>query len=579
MFLQAQHLFSAGQAHQAGSVFRKILKADPGHAEAAHMLGVLACQSDNLTAGIRYFSQAISATPDQPTYHNNIGQAYKNDGQLADAVNSFRRAVELNPDYAEAHYNLGAAYHELDQPDEAVQHYKLALALRPDDAMAHYNLGIALKSVGQFDQAIDSFDDALALQPRYLTAIIAKGNTLKDLGRLDDALECFRKSISYQPDFVEAYLNLGGLEEVRGQKEAAIFNFTKAIEIKPDCAAAYHAMALSKKHLSANEDNIKSMEKLMSSPDLSADQQMHLAFGLGKAFEDVRQYERAFDYFALGNKKKRATVDYAVEKDITKIQNLKNLFTLDFFKRFENSGSEDPTPIFIVGMPRSGTTLLEQILASHPEVHGAGELKHLHHITNKFRTERLADTSPASETAAYTALAQLGQDYLKEIRRYSSDTRFITDKMPDNFLNIGLIKLALPKAKIVHCCRNPMDTCLSIFKLHLPYWHAYSYDQIELGQNYNLYRDMIAHWHEVLPGFIYDIQYEEVVSDQRRQTERLLEFCNLEWNDACLDFHKSDRPVSTASSSQVRRPLYSDSVQAWRRYETQLEPLRRILES
>jgi len=579
LFLKGQQLLGAGQTHQAGAVLRKVLKVDPRHAEAAHLLGILACQSNNLVAGIKYITQAISADPDQPAYYNNVGQAYKSSGQTKQAVESFRRAVEINPDYAEAQYNLAAAFHELEQLDAAAHHYRIALSLRPGDALAHYNLGIALKSSGQFEPALESFDKALALRSNYPGAIIAKGNTLKELGQIDGALGCFKNAISLQPDFVEAYLNLGNLEESLGRKKDALSCYIRAISIDPEYAEARHAMALARKHLDADEENITSMERLISSSDLNTEKRIHLAFGLGKAFDDLRQYDKAFDYFAIGNLEKRNSVTYSLDTDKIRYQNLKNLFTPAFFKQFETSGIDDPTPIFILGMPRSGTTLVEQILASHSDVHGAGELKHLHYIADRFQAESLAlATTSGTEAVAFSDLTRLGNLYVQEIRRYSSDARFITDKMPDNFLNIGLIRLALPNAKIIHCRRNPMDTCLSIFKLHLPYWHDYAYDQTEIGQNYNLYRDLIAHWHRVLPGFIYDIQYEDVVSDQLEQTKRLLEYCGLEWNDACLDFHKSDRPVSTASSGQVRRPLYSDSVQAWKHYEAQLEPLRRVLE-
>jgi len=580
LFLKGQQLLGAGQTHQAGAVLRKVLKIAPRHADAAHLLGIMACQNDNPTAGIKYIRQAISAVPGEPVYHNNIGQAYKSTGQTQKAMESFRQAVNLNPDYAEAHYNLAAAYHGLERLEDAVRHYHQALTHRPDDAEAHYDLGIALKSLGRQNEAIESFEQALTCQPTYLNAMIAKGNALKDLGNLEMAVECFKTALSIQPNSAEVYLNLGNSYEELGRKPETISNLNKAIEINPGYAEAYRMRALAKRHTSEDDTDITAMEGLILSSNISADDRMHLSFGLGKAFEDLGQYEKAFEYFRDGNVRKRKTLSYSVEEDQEKFQDLKNIFGPELFKHFNNTGINDPTPLFVVGMPRSGTTLIEQILSSHPDVHGAGELNHLHNIMPDFPFQKLASLlADGIDEHLLSDFKQLGERYIREIRTHSTDARFITDKMPDNFLHIGLIRLALPKAKIIHCRRDPMDTCLSIFKTYFVNWRPYSFDQTEIGQNYNLYRDLMTHWHTVLPGVIFDIQYEDVVSDQLNQTKRLLKFCDLDWNDACLDFHKSDRPVSTASSSQVRQPLYNDSVQAWRRYETQLEPLRRILES
>jgi hypothetical protein len=254
------------------------------------------------------------------------------------------------------------------------------------------------------------------------------------------------------------------------------------------------------------------------------------------------------------------------------------VFSPEFFASHENCGDPDRTPIFILGMPRSGTSLAEQILASHPDVHGAGELGDLRKVLASVKSteeESLSGMVPAALLDLdASAFSDLGQKYIARIRGYSADAKYITDKMPHNFMQIGLIRTILPNARVIHCTRDPMDNCLSIFKKPLANHHAYSNNMSELGQYYGLYRNLMDHWSETLPGFVYDHSYEELIKSEKEQVSRLLEFCGLDWDDACLEFHKTRRKVRTASNAQVRRPIYTDSVQLWKRYEKQLEPLK-----
>ena len=302
---------------------------------------------------------------------------------------------------------------------------------------------------------------------------------------------------------------------------------------------------------------------------------MHLAFGLGKLFEDLRQYEKAFGHFLTGNAIKHGTYEFAIEDVEKYFERLKQLFTKDLFGKNKSAGSSDGKPIFVVGMPRTGTTLVEQVLASHPNVFGAGELDDLNRIvTSHFGAIDDVKFIENINQANTGEFSRAGDDYIGMIRERAETADFITDKMPDNFRLIGMIKLLMPNAKIIHCRRDPRDTCLSIFKtLFTIKGHYYAYDLGLLGQYYNLYRDLMTHWHSVLPGFIYDIHYEDVVADQEPQSRALLAYCGLEWDDACLEFHKTNRPVQTASAAQTRRPMYKDFIQSWKRFEKWLAPL------
>ena len=359
-----------------------------------------------------------------------------------------------------------------------------------------------------------------------------------------------------------------------GEIDKAFISYRKAIEIDPEHAEVYRSLSKNKKFVDYDDD-IRSMESLYASAKLSEQQKMHLAFGLGKAYEDLGEYEKSMEFIMQAAHLKRAAIDYSISEAEDLFSNIKSIFSPGFFSDRKGVGNSDQTPIFILGMLRSGTSLVEQILASHPDVYGAGELSNLSNLIRK-----LGPTISSREILASigdldpAALEGLGKQYIAGIRNHSEDATYITDKMPHNFQYIGLIKAILPNAKIIHCTRDPMDNCLSVFKNYFNTKHYYSYDLTELGQYFNLYLELMEYWRNTLPGFIYDQSYERLVADQENQTRKLLDYCHLPWDDACLEFYKTRRKVRTASNAQVRRPIYKDSVKLWKRYEKQLQPLR-----
>jgi tetratricopeptide (TPR) repeat protein len=450
----------------------------------------------------------------------------------------------LKPEYAEAYSNLGNVLKEQEKLDEALACFQRALILKPDDALIHYNLGNTFKDQGKLDEAVASFQQALALKPDFGEAHHSLGLIFRELGKMDDAIACYRKALSLKPDYAKAYRNLSLMVKYTGV-----------------------------------DDDIQAMEYLYSKKKETSDtDRIDLGFALGKIFEDLGNYNRAFAYILEANRLKRKSYNYAIQDDHDLFKRIRKTFSPDFLASHHNSGFQDKTPIFILGMPRSGTSLVEQILASHPQVFGAGELAVLVNLTNNVCTESAAAQFPECVLDLdMDVFARMGADYVAQIREYSNEAEYITDKMPHNFLYIGLIRTILPAAKVIHCMRDPMDTCFSIFKTEFAGEHKYAYDMVELGQYYNLYRDLISHWEKLLPGFMYTLRYEELVADQQEQTKSLLDFCNLPWDDACLTFHKTKRRVSTASLAQVRQPIYKDSVGLWKRYEKKLEPLRKAI--
>jgi tetratricopeptide (TPR) repeat protein len=609
--LALQH-HAAGRLPNAERIYRQILQALPDHPVCLHMLGVIAHQTGKHESAVELISKALAGAPDYAEAHNNLGNVFKALGRQEDAIASFEKTVALEPgfaeshlnlgtelqnadrpedavasyrnalaskpDYAEAHYNLGIAFKEMGRLDDSIASYREAVAINPDFAEAHNNLGNALRQLGRLDEALASYDRALAINPKIAEIHYNLGNVLKDLDRLEDAVPRFQKAVDINPEHAAAWNNLGNACQALGRLDDAVDCFRKAVALKPGLSDAYRKLANIKKFTGQDAD-ILAMEKAFAGPDADDAQRMHLAFGLGKAHDDQGEYYRAFEYFSTANALKRASIDFTIDHMDSYFDYLKRLFGKELFAARQGAGSSKESAIFILGMPRSGTTLIEQILASHPEIHGAGELYDLQRIIeDQFGPVGDAAFADNVNQADNARFANSGDTYVRALRGRSETARFITDKMPNNFQLIGMIKLILPNAKIIHCRRDPLDTCLSIFKnLFTSDGYYYAYDLSELGRYYSLYRDLMEHWHGLFPGSIFDIRYEDMIADQGSHTRALIEHCGLEWDDACLAFHETDRPVYTASAAQVRQPIYDASVQSWKNYEEWLGPLREAL--
>jgi len=499
-------------------------------------------------------------------------------GQLKEAAEYYRQTLILQPDYIEAHYNLGVTLYDLGRLEEAAASFSRAITLQPAYAEAHCNLANIFMTQGRLDEAVGSYRKALSLKPDYTDAHYNLGVSLLARGKTEEAAASFQQALSLEPDFAEAHCNLGIASKELGLMDDAVASFRKALQLKPDYARAYNGLALIVKFRTFDND-IQAMENLyVGKADISTADRIDLGFALGKAYADLEDYDRSFAFILEANRLKRTTYEYSIREEHLFLQRIKKTFSPDFLAAHHGVGSQDKTPIFIVGMPRAGTTLVEQILASHPLVFGAGELEDLRLVINGICVGAAARQFPECVMdLEMDAFNKMGEDYVGRIRDYAEEAGYITDKMPYNFFRVGFIKTVLPNARVIHCTRNPMDNCLSIFKNDFRGTHGYAFDMTELGQYYNLYRDLMAYWEKVLPGFMHTVQYENMVSDQRNQTKSLLDFCGLPWDDACLEFHKTERKVSTASFAQVRQPIYSDSVELWKRYEKQLEPLRKTI--
>jgi tetratricopeptide (TPR) repeat protein len=468
------------------------------------------------------------------------------------------------------------AHHVAGQYAQAVARYTQMLSLKADEPEIYNNLGHALAALGKTEAAILAFECVIALNPGNPEALCNWGLALVELGRFDEAEGKYRRAIATSPGFAGAYNNLGLLLKARGRLAEASTAIEAAISLAPRNIAYYDNLAAVRPFV-AGEPILTALEALTGDrATLPAADQVHLHFALGKIYEKIDQPERAFQHLQSGNALRRRQIAYDEAETLGQMDRLCQLMSRGFIKAHQGGGEPSPTPVFIIGMMRSGTTLIEQILASHPQVFGAGELNLFDQAAGAIRAALPGRPSFPDMVQSMSGdhFRALGALYVEKLTCLAPAATRITDKMTVNFLFAGLIHLALPNATIIHAVRDPADTCVSCFATHFTAVHAHTHDLAELGRYYRHYRALMAHWHAVLPpGRIMDVPYEDLVADVEGVARRIVAHCRLPWDARCLDFHRTERAVRTASATQVRKPIYANSVGRWRKYQAFLGPL------
>jgi tetratricopeptide (TPR) repeat protein len=567
-------LSNLGRHNEAISCFQAALTIRPDFPEAHNNLGIALAARGHHGQAEAHYAQAIALRANYVDALRNLGKALLARGRTRHALPHLSRALELRGD-ADAYNELGNALAMLDRNQEAIEHYQQALARNANFPAAYNNLGNTLATLGRHAEAVAEFRKALALVPDYPEALSNLGNALLSLHQLDEAVRCFDRALALRPDLPQAHFGRGGALQTLGRLDESREEIEQAIVHAPGNASYYHALCAVKR-FTPGDPHLVAMQALARDMDaLRPSDRVLLNFALGKAYADVGEHEPAFRHYAEGNAQHRAGIAYDEAFILAGFERIKQVFTADFVRSRAGGGEPSDVPIFIVGMPRSGTTLVEQILASQGQVHGAGELKDLGQLVASIRG---ADGKPGfPELVPAMSDAQLcdfGARYVAGVRKLAPTAARITDKMMGNFYFAGLIRLALPNARIIHLRRDPLDTCVSLFT------HLFAGDLVwtsnlgEIGRYYRAYVSLMEHWHAVLPpGAILDVQYEDLVADLEPQARRIIDYCGLDWDDRCLSFHTNKRPVWTASLAQVRQPIYRTAVGRWRVYEPWLGPL------
>jgi tetratricopeptide (TPR) repeat protein len=561
-----------GQCADAVAAYRRALAISPQNADIHCNLANALRQLGELPEALIESERAIALNPQLSMAHNNLGLVLAGQGRRDEAVVSYRRALHLNPGYLEALSNLGNVLCELGERREAVTLYRRAIELDPLRADSHGNLGNVLSELGLLEPAMESFRRALALQPQHVQAHLGLGTALQMQGRASEAQESYQAALGLEPHNVEALTLLGELHANRGQFAEARQLFQRALALDPEFPFVYCSIAAHRKMTDEDGAWRQGVEALLAKP-LPLGHEIALRYALGKYCDDVRRYDEAFGHYRRANDlTKRYGASYEPEKLTRRVDRIIARFDAPFLRQQHSETDAPELPVFIIGMPRSGTSLTEQILASHPAVFGAGELRFWNRAFSAF------EAAQSKGESADSLIPAMARDYLERLRTLSDGALRVVDKMPANFLYAGLIHAALPRARIIHMQRHPLDTCLSVYFQNFFNMSPYANDLDHLAHYYGEYLRVTRHWRAVLPASaLLEIPYEGLIEDQEGWTRRMLEFVGLPWDAKCLEFHRTERLVITASRWQVRQQLSAASVGRWRNYEKYVEPLRGLV--
>ncbi len=563
-------LIERGGLHGALAAFEQVVALQPGFSGGHNNLGVVLQQLGRIDAARLAYTQALAQDPENASLHANLASALARLGRYQEALESAKSAIALGPPQLNAYLVAAEIEHELKRYAESLDWLIAARTHWPDHSMVIQRQAGLLLKLRRFAEGLALCGEQIAKNVDAGNAYNIMGLLLRELGRHEEAMAAFEAGIAIPPPASAIHSNRAVLLMELGHPQAALSAFDEALAIEPDLVDAWYGKS-DIKRFAAGDPELGALERLLARTESHRDR-LTLHFALGKAYLDHADGDQAFAHFAAGNRMKRDWVEYEEDWTESFTRSIMRVCSADLLERLAGHGAGSDQPVFIVGMPRSGTTLIEQILASHPQIEGAGEPNLMRDLArHNAAREGRPDSYPAFlETLAPERLAQIGEHYLADLAALVPPADRIVDKMPTNFLYLGLIRLILPNARIIHCRRDPLDTCLSCYTKLFSGELDFSYDQAELGRYYRRYERLMAHWRTVLPpGTLCEIDYERVVDDLEGETRRLLDFCGLGWDPACLKFHETRRTVSSASVNQVRQPLYRNAVgraQPYRRF-------------
>jgi tetratricopeptide (TPR) repeat protein len=544
----------------------KMLLEFPRSAALYNIQGVAYASLGHNNLALEAYKKVLSINPKSAATLNNMGNIFLALEKPKEALRLFVSALKIQPEYVEVFNNMGNTYSALGYPDKAVRAFRQAINLDKNYAEAHFNIGNVFKQIGQLDAAIKAYKKALNINPDYSKAYIGFGSVLKDLGNFAAALEAFEAALKIHPEFDEAYINLGKIFDNQGKSGKALEAFQKALCINPDSAEAHRCLSMVKNY-SSKDDQYFHIYKMLDEPNLNDGDRCRLNSTLFKIYDDLGDFHSAFKSLEEGNNIRKVILKYSINKDKTLFTNLKKTRLILDQKKLVTERKNTDTgimPIFIVGMPRSGTTVVEQIISSHSEIHGSGELLELPFYGRDIATGLVTPTKKN--------ITMFRDNYLSQLRKKCLRKNLITDKLPHNFLYVALICSAFPEAKIIHVHRCAIATCWSNYKHYFSSdGLGYSYNLQDISSYYELYDDLMTYWNSFYKDRIYNLNYEQLINDNTNEIRQLIEYLEVDSQEACFSPHKNKRAVDTASSRQVRVPLYKGSSETWKNYEPYLK--------
>jgi tetratricopeptide (TPR) repeat protein len=570
-------LLRANRAGDALPVLERATRLDPSLERAWFSLGKALALLGRGKDADAAFEKSFELSPERRLMAH--AAEHQKEGRVDEAERIYRRVLRKNPDNVDALRLLALLAMRVDRQDDAESLLQRAVEIAPDFLLALLDLGRLRKEQDRYEEALECFDRVIALEPSQPQAHFLRAATLARASFTRESIDAYRSCLAVRPGHVGALLGLGHVLKAMGDYDAAVASYLACMREAPDFGETYWSLANLKTYR-FDDATVAEMETRAAASGANDQSVVNFHFALGKAYEDRGDYERAWDHYRRGNVSQRAQVKYDPVQTAVMNDRILGVFDAALVEKLRGAGDPDPSPIFILGLPRSGSTLLEQILATHTDVEGTSELPYVGRLATSLNLNRPDGVNypEAMRELGPSNLSAMGRDYLARARmhRRSGASRFI-DKMPNNFPNAGLIALVLPNAKIIDARRHPLDACLSNYRQLFAKGQNFTYDLTEIGEYYLEYQRMMDHWHDVLPDRVLTVQYEDVVADFEPQVRRLLAFCGLPWQDACLRFYESERPVRTPSAEQVRQPIYDRSVGHWKNYAHHLGELLDVI--
>tara|TARA_B100000700_G_scaffold309512_1_gene388758 strand:- start:209 stop:1732 length:1524 start_codon:yes stop_codon:yes gene_type:complete len=480
--------------------------------------------------------------------------------KYSEAVALCKELIESNPKIGFLYNLMGIIMFELNRLDEAIDFYKKGIKVEPNFALIYSNLGNVYKSQNKIDEAEKNYKKAIDIDKKIPEPHNNLGNLLRTENKYEEAIKSYNKAIEINNNFFWAYYNLATTYTALGNYKKANEFLEKTIKINPFFCPAHRSLSRVKKY-KINDKHLHEMQKIYKNKNINEIQKKELAFAIGKAYEDIGDYISSFEYYKEGNHLHRKLINFSIDDEKKDFDSIKEIYSFELLKKVEKNNKVTPKIIFIIGMPRSGTTLVEQIISSHPEVYGCDELNFIPDLYEKNINVNKLDQK---------ILLDIGNEYISKINKVSNNSLVVTDKLPINFKWLGFIKLILPNSKIIHCIRNSKDNCFSIFKSFFPSKINFAFKIEEIVEFYNLYLELMEHWNKVIPNDIFNIRYENIIKNPDIEIKKIINACELKWNDQCLKFYNNKRPIKTSSDTQARSKIYSTSINSWEKYEKNL---------
>jgi tetratricopeptide (TPR) repeat protein len=598
-----------GDNDSAFQVLTAVVRAQPTWAQAHYELGLVLSRLGQNDTALAHLRRAVELKPDMPDGWRALGDQLTVAGDLAGADRAYAHQIKTSTrdpqlmaaaaalcenqipqaelllrNHLKAHPTDVAAIRMFAEVAARLRRYQDAetllercLELAPSFTAARYNYGIVLHRQNKAEQALREVDVLLALDPHHPGYNNLKAAILAMIGELDGSVEIYGRVLAAYPQQAKIWMSYGHALKTNGREADCVAAYERSIELAPELGEAYWSLA-NLKTVRFRPVQIEAMRAQLARTDLSRDDRFHLHFALGKALEDTGSYAESFEHYAAGNRLRRETLNYSSQEFTALVRRSRTVLSAEFFNARRDFGCERPDPIFIVGLPRAGSTLIEQILASHSQIEGTAELPHIAALARSLHPDQPGTYPQVLQNLTAAQARALGQQYLDSSRiQRKSAAPFFIDKMPNNFMHIGLIQLVLPNARIIDARRHPLGCCFSGFKQHFARGQSFTYSLEDIGHYYRDYVELMAHFDTVLPGRVHRAFYESMIADTETEVRRLLQFCGLPFEEQCLRFYENARAVRTASAQQVRKPIFREGLEQFRHYEPWLAPLEQAL--